>query len=112
MTGQWPRWDTVYNEDGIPHLRCLPLASLSKWFSLHLHHFYRGGDHRPPHSHSSWFLTIGLKGWYTEQVYDSYGVFLGVREYKAPWVRFLPAKHIHRILQHDNTWTLVLKGQT
>lgn len=78
--------------------------------ALYLHHFLGDDWSRDPHDHPRRFVSLGLKGWYFEDVFDSAGKLLGTRKYQAPWLRTFPANHIHRIRAKEcgNAWTLVL----
>ena len=55
------------------------------------------------HDHARWFLSIGLKGEYTEETPQ------GSRIYRAPWIRALPPSYIHRIRLHKgDCWTVIV----
>jgi hypothetical protein len=79
---------------------------------LYLHHFLGDDWAIDPHDHPRRFISIGLWGWYYEDVYDCVGnIDLGrSRRYRAPWLRSFPAEHLHRVRAAEcgNVWTLVL----
>ena len=79
---------------------------------VYLRH-YQGSDWtRDMHDHQAWFISIGLWGSYVEERYDKQGQKIRKR-YTAPWIRFFPATHIHRlrIRPSYSTWTLIASGR-
>jgi hypothetical protein len=76
--------------------------------AVYLHQFLGDDWAIDPHDHPRRFISIGLKGWYFEEVHHSLGVTS--KFYKAPWLRSFPAEHVHRIRAKDcgNCWTLVI----
>jgi hypothetical protein len=76
---------------------------------IYLHHFLGDDWSSDPHDHPRRFISIGLKGWYDEEIYAPCGTSSRTDRYKAPWVRSFPATHIHRIKAKEcgNVWTLV-----
>jgi hypothetical protein len=58
------------------------------------------------HDHPSKFITIGIKGRYVD--IDSTG---NEKEYKAPWIRDIPANYIHRIYLYprESAWTIAIQ---
>lgn len=86
-----------------PYLRRWVLAL--GLFSVRVHHFYRSDDARNHHDHPWWFVTLVLKGGYTD-------VSEGRLDHLRPGsMRFRPALHRHTV-QTDpgGVWTLVLTG--
>lgn len=81
-----------------------------RWGKLYLHHFIDQDWTEDPHNHPKNFISIGLRGWYYEHVYDEQGVYVASIRYIAPWIRRFPASHTHRI-QTKNCWTLCLVGR-
>lgn len=88
---------------------------------VYLHHFLGDDWGLDPHDHPRRFISIGLKGWYWEDVYhnpeiDPAVAILGetklieTRRFQAPWLRSFPAHHLHRVRAAEcgNTWTLVI----
>jgi hypothetical protein len=77
---------------------------------LYLHHFLGDDWAIDPHDHPRRFISIGLKGWYYEDVFHADGVRFTTTKFSAPWCRTFPAEHLHRIRAADcgNTWTLVI----
>lgn len=75
-----------------------------KW-SLRLHHWYSSDDVRAYHDHPWWFLTLVLRGGYTD-LSDA------GRERMTPGtVRYRPAEHRHTVLvDSGGCWTLMLTG--
>jgi len=82
-----------------------------RWgYGVYLHHFIGDDWAADPHDHPRRFITIGLRGWYWEDVYDADGRLIEQRRYSAPWVRSFPANHLHRVRASEcgNCWTLVI----
>ncbi len=86
--------------------------TLAKAFgcAVYLHHFIGDDSSIDPHDHPRRFISIGLKGWYFEDIYQKDGRYWLTKCYQAPWVRTFPAEHIHRIRAklHGNVWTVVI----
>lgn len=82
-----------------------------RWgFGVYLHHFIGDDWSADPHDHPRRFITIGLRGWYWEDVFDATGRKISSRRYTAPWIRSFPAEHLHRVRASEcgNCWTLVI----
>lgn len=77
---------------------------------VYLHHFLGDDWASDPHDHPRRFVSIGLKGWYFEDVYDVSGELKSTTRYNAPWMRTFPAEHLHRVraIECGNVWTLVI----
>jgi hypothetical protein len=76
-------------------------------FSVYLHHCVGDDWSLDMHDHPKRFITIGLKGSYTEETPDG-----RARIYRAPWIRSFPPEHIHRICTPQKScWTLVIVGK-
>lgn len=71
-------------------------------FSIRLHHWFRSDDKRAEHDHPSWFLTLILKGSYTDQ-----------GELLTPGtVRFRRATYRHVVdVTSGGVWTLLIFGR-
>lgn len=109
MANRWLCWGEVLNSDGTVHFRRLPLFLSKRFFSVYIHHFVAPETTREPHDHPKWFLSIGLWGGYRESVYcPASGFSLGW--HFAPWIRYFPATHTHKITGVNNAWTLVITG--
>ncbi len=85
--------------------------------AVYLHHFVGSDWSRDLHDHPKSFLSIGLWGSYIEERHgrlgwrrDERGRIVR-RRYRAPWVRWFPATHIHRLDVPHNCWTLVIVGK-
>lgn len=83
------------------------------WFKVYLHHFLGDDWAIDPHDHPKAFRSIGLWGSYIEERYDSEGVKIGEKLWRAPWYRFFPAEHIHRIRSRETggAWTICIVGR-
>jgi hypothetical protein len=77
---------------------------------IYLHHFIGDDWAIDPHDHPRRFISIGLKGWYYEDVFNSDGTQADTLRFDAPWVRSFPAEHLHRVRasQCGDCWTLVI----
>jgi len=113
------RWENICGPDGKPYLRRFVLARLPGNRRVYLHHFVGDDWARHPHDHPKAFWSIGLWGGYTEHQYIDLAVVnilkqAGVLRWRAPWVRWFPAEHIHRIMLTpgvSGAWTLVITGR-
>lgn len=74
-------------------------------FSIRLHHFLRSDDKRHFHDHAWWFLTLVLKGSYTDVSPQGNDVLT------AGSIRFRPAKHPHYVdVAEGGCWTILITG--
>lgn len=100
------RWSQVKWE-GMFYLVRLHLLK-APWAWVMLHWIIRCDPHPDPHDHPSGFLSITLRGSYTEMVYklvDGRRSFIG---FKSQRIRFNRATHIHKIIfVKPDTLTLV-----
>lgn len=77
----------------------------------YLHHFIGDDWAIDPHDHPRRFISIGLRGWYWEDVFDpSTGRRRSTFRFQAPWFRSFPADHLHlvRAAECGDCWTLVI----
>lgn len=81
-----------------------------KLFRIYLHQFVGDDWALDPHDHPKRFVSIGIKGWYYEDVCNADGMILYTRKHQAPWIRSFPPYHIHRIRAKEcgNCWTVVI----
>jgi hypothetical protein len=80
---------------------------LTPLLSIRLHHFLRPDEHRHPHDHPWWFITLVLKGGYVDRA-----MINGIEHadtLKRFSIRFRPALHRHWVDTQDS-WTLILTG--
>ena len=88
------------------------LLRTGSWFSVYLHKFVGDDWALDPHDHPKRFVSIGLKGSYTEWTPGPSGPPYGhTRTWSAPWIRTFPATHIHRLMgptPERPCWTLVI----
>lgn len=77
--------------------------------AIYLHHFLGDDWALDPHDHPRRFISIGLWGWYYEDVFQPDGTPKQTLRFRAPWCRSFPAEHLHRVraAEHGNVWTLV-----
>ncbi|MBB5037133.1 hypothetical protein [Prosthecobacter dejongeii] len=90
---------------------------------IYLHRFIGDDWATDPHDHPRRFISIGLKGWYFEDIYYHPEIYLDrdgplkgktvmqeTRVHIAPWVRTFPAHHLHRVRASEcgDCWTLVI----
>ena len=78
------------------------------WFAVMLH-WIKGPDPAPdPHDHPVSFLSLTVRGWYAENLFDQLGALYSVRFGPLRWT---PAYQMHRItLTKPGTLTLVVCG--
>lgn len=74
-------------------------------FSFRVHHFLRSDDKRYFHDHAWWFVTMVLKGSYTD-VSPA-----GEDRMTAGSIRYRAARHKHYVKVEDGgCWTILLTG--
>lgn len=96
-----------------------------KYFGVYLQHFIAPDWSRDPHDHPRRFISIGLSGGYTEEIFYMMsrtlnGKYIDTVVYpyhtldrQAPFINNIPAERIHRISKlraGEDTWTLCLVG--
>jgi hypothetical protein len=80
------------------------IESRSGW-SLRLHHWLSSDDARAFHDHPWWFITLVLRGGYTDKGPDGDDVL------RAGSVRYRPALHRHTVVPGARgAWTLMATG--
>jgi hypothetical protein len=74
--------------------------------TLRVHHFFRSDDKRNFHDHPWWFLTLVVRGGYTDVSPDG-------EDHLTPGkVRFRRAHHRHTVATDPGgVWTIVLTGR-
>lgn len=79
-------------------------------YAVYLHHFLGDDWAIDPHDHPRRFISIGLKGWYWEDIFTPDGKLAKTIRFQAPWIRSFPAHHLHRVRAQEcgDTWTLVI----
>ena len=94
---RWLRWcHLVPPGSDRAYLRRFTLARLGRGRRLYLHRYVGSDWSRDPHDHPKWFLSVGLRGGYVEGALAPGGAVL-LRQFRAPWIRFFPAGHCHRL---------------
>lgn len=105
-----------------PYLLRWYLIPRNPFFNIYLHKFLRDDDDRALHDHPWWFVSLILKGGYSEVVgtVDWQGHRTERRIYRAAGnLVFRPATHRHRVvLWRDQVaykpkpcWTLIVTGR-
>lgn len=75
--------------------------------SLRVHHWISSDDDRAFHDHPWWFLTLVVKGGYTDSGPN------GPDRLKAPAVRYRPAEHRHTVFPDPGgCWTILVTGRS
>ena len=102
-------------------------ASLHRWVLWHsertgrgiyIHEFVASEEGRAPHDHPKAFLSIGIRGGYSEACLTTDEAAAGAKaklsKHIAPWIRRFGPGHIHRIRLPGHPakpcWTVVLTG--
>lgn len=85
---------------------------------VYLHHFLGDDWAIDPHDHPRRFISIGLKGWYWEDVYKHECTSSDcpvcsrpiTTKFVSPWIRSFPADHLHRVRASEcgDCWTLII----
>lgn len=107
----WGQW---IGRDECPYMR--------RWVfnfglgSLRVHHWYKSDDDRHLHDHPWWFVTVVLKGGYTDvSAADGFLDAEATRRYdhlSAGSVRFRRALHAHTVqVDPGGCWTIMLTGR-
>jgi hypothetical protein len=111
-------WGQRLGEPECPYARRWVL-NLGRFGSLRVHHWVASDDQRFPHDHAWWFLTVVLRGGYTDisdmtsdWVPPSTTSTFRIHDHvRAPAVRFRSAQHRHKVkVDHDGAWTVLLTG--
>jgi hypothetical protein len=113
----WPHFDIMKN--GQVYLRRYFLVRWRAGVSVFLHNIRHEDDDRDPHDHPRSFLTIVLRGGYTDECWKKcefhtnhppHGMS-GVEHLRVGSIRLRKAEHIHRVRDVlPNTWTLTIWG--
>ena len=100
------RAEDIRNPDGSQYLIRRVLLLLKNRAAVYLHHFVGTDKEDAMHDHPKWFLSIGLRGRYVEETPT------GLRLWTAPWIRWFPASHRHRLIvpPGESCLTLVVTG--
>jgi hypothetical protein len=80
---------------------------LGRKTAVYLHKFVGPDWSTDLHDHPKKFWSFGLSGWYDEHTET------GVRRFVAPWFRWFPATHKHRLsgpTPERPCWTLIVVG--
>lgn len=89
------------------------------WLNIYLHKFQHDDEDRALHDHPWWFVSILLRGRYSEVVFvPGYEPLVQYIHRRAPSIAFRPAVHKHRVTLPHNTngtlhpaWTVVITGK-
>lgn len=108
------RYEPISSGTGVPSIYRWYLFSLGT-VRVYLHHFV-ADESRDPHDHPKFFVSIGLAGAYVEVLGSGDPEWKRpLRIYRAPWVRWFGAEHVHRIMLHPSyprgAWTLCVTGK-
>jgi|TARA_R110000782_G_scaffold21299_1_gene57305 hypothetical protein len=75
-------------------------------YSIRIHNFLRSDDKRYFHDHAWWFLTLVLKGSYTDVSPNGDDVM------KQGSIRYRQAKHPHYVkVSEGGCWTILITGK-
>lgn len=76
------------------------------FFSIRLHHWLSSDDQRNFHDHPWWYLSLVLKGGYTDRNPED-----SIRRTPGS-INFFPATHQHTVLvDKGGCWTLLITGR-
>lgn len=91
-------------------LQCKTGVYVRRWyietplFSIRLHHWLHSDDNRALHDHPWWFITLILKGGYTDLSHNNEHLSQGS-------IRFRKAEHQHSVkVGKGGAWTVLLTG--
>jgi hypothetical protein len=106
---KWLIWNQPLGRLDDPYMRRWCLTT--PWFSIRIHHWFRGDDDRHYHDHDWNFICMVLKGSYMDVSYldTSYGsdVKMDILTPFSPRYRKAEYKHI---VNTSGCWTIVLTG--
>lgn len=118
MNWFWRKADFAIGGWEDPYLLRWYVLPRNRWINLYLHKFCRDDDDRALHDHPWWFVSVMIRGMYTEIIAQDPEANSGrgfVRS--APSIAFRRAEHRHRVvLERDDAgeivpcWTLVITG--
>ena len=115
--------EEINGADRCEYLHRWTLARFPGGRALYLHHFVGADWSRDLHDHPKPFYVLGLWGRYIEETPAAavYSPLFGThrfRVYRAPFLRWFPAHHIHRLVlpvdannEPIPAWTLVFVGR-
>lgn len=94
-----------------PYLRRWWVIPRNRWFNIYLHQFLRSDDDRALHDHPWWWLSVMLRGHYTEHTIAAGGVHRQKR-YVAGCVRLHSPWFAHRleVQPQASCWSLFITG--
>lgn len=99
--------------DGIPYLFRIRVIQ-TPWFAIYLHDIFQPDTDADPHDHPFNFVSIILRGSYTERLFDikgKYAFATGYKSHKRFSIHRMTKKQAHRIVEADpKLKTLVLVG--
>jgi len=84
------------------------------WAGIMINRIHSPDTERDPHSHTRWFVTVCLRGWYTERVFtDPDNLTAWYWRIHQPWLPyFMPVKYAHTITHtHGKLTTLMITGR-
>ena len=111
LASKWRKFDILKEVNGetVLYLRRYFIWRC-RWFNIFLHYIPQPDTDRDPHDHPWSFLSIRLKGGYTEAVYSDRNSFT-LYENNAFSVGWRAAETVHKILTvQSNTWTIIITG--
>ena len=85
---------------------------ITPYFSIRIHHWFRGDDDRYYHDHDWNFVCMVLKGWYDDISWNDQDNIHNVTydRLTAGSIRYRKAEFRH-IVQTNGCWTIVLTGK-
>jgi hypothetical protein len=115
---QGPRWAIfswliLRNSDLSLYLKRFRIIQ-TPWFGVYIHWIYSTDSGRDLHDHPWPFVSVLLRGWYTEQIATELAENrLFVTEHAVQWINRKPATGLHRItwLSRTPIVTLVFAGR-
>lgn len=83
--------------------------------SVRVHHWTASDDPRALHDHAWWFLTLVIKGGYTDATVnppdEAWEKYVGMDHLHAGSVRYRSAYHAHSVIvDPGGCWTVMLTG--
>lgn len=114
---RFPKPNFIIGSPGNPYLLRWYLIPRNRWLNIYLHKFCRDDDDRALHDHPWWFVSLMIRGRYTEIIAHDHNTGEGrgfIRS--APGLAFRRAEHRHRVVldwkdgKQIPCWTIVITG--
>lgn len=109
LLGLFPLLREIVSREGVVHFRRWGLVQ-TRWGCLYAHQILQSDKDPDPHNHPWAFVSVILRGSYSEAVEPSFGDPV-VRRRGPGSTAYFPTRDFHKLtLLSKDVWTLVLTG--